>query len=269
MNHPALYLVATALYVSATALLWRGLRRGAGIGARLGTLSLALSAVLLHGGLQFADMARGGQLDLGFTHALSLVAWAVALLFLPAAATRPVESLGLLILPVAALALGVSQLWPSHHLLVLGGGPLQAVHIIVSLLAYSLLSVAVLQSLVLALQERRLRGHHPGGLLKSLPPLETMETLMFEMLTAGFLLLTLTLVSGIFFSEAVFGKPLRFTHHILLSILAWAVFGGLLFGHWRYGWRGRTATRWALSGFVLLVLGYFGSKFVLEVILRR
>ena len=92
---------------------------------------------------------------------------------------------------------------------------------------------------------------------------------MFSMIGLGFLLLTLTLISGIFFSEAVFGKPLRFTHHILLSLIGWCVFGILLLGRWRFGWRGRTALHWTLSGFVLLALGYFGSKFVLEVILHR
>jgi ABC-type uncharacterized transport system permease subunit len=73
----------------------------------------------------------------------------------------------------------------------------------------------------------------------------------------------------VFFSEELFGKPLRFTHHIVLSIIAWAVFGMLLVGRRLYGWRGRTAVRWTLAGFTLLVLGYFGSKFVLEVLLGR
>jgi len=141
--------------------------------------------------------------------------------------------------------------------------------VIVSLLAYSLLGVALFQAVVLGVQERALHRRQAGGFLKNLPPLETMERLLFRMLGIGFILLTLTLVSGLFFSEQTFGRPLRFNHHIVLSIVAWMVFAVLLVGHWRFGWRGRTATRLTVAGFLLLVLGYFGTKFVLEVILRR
>ena len=113
-----------------------------------------------------------------------------------------------------------------------------------------------------------MRQHQPGGYVRALPPMETMESLMFLMIFSGFSLLTLTLVSGVLFSEAVFGKPLQFTHHTVLSIAAWFVFGILLLGHWKLGWRGRTAIPWTLLGFVLLVLAYFGSKFVFEVLKR-
>jgi len=89
------------------------------------------------------------------------------------------------------------------------------------------------------------------------------------MLGLGFLLLTLTLMTGIFFSEEIFGRALPFTHHVLLSLIAWVLFGILLFGRWRYGWRGRTAVIWTVAGYTLLLLGYFGSKFVLEVLLKR
>jgi ABC-type uncharacterized transport system permease subunit len=176
---------------------------------------------------------------------------------------------GTLILPVAAATLLLEWLWPAPALALPGTSPAQAAHIVISLLAYSLLSVAVVQSLVLGLQERALHRRHAGGFLRNLPPLETMEHLLFRMIAVGFALLTLTLISGVFFSEELFGKPLRFTHHIVLSIIAWAIFGTLLAGRRLYGWRGRTAVRWTLAGFSLLVLGYFGSKFVLEVLLGR
>jgi ABC-type uncharacterized transport system permease subunit len=114
-----------------------------------------------------------------------------------------------------------------------------------------------------------LHARHPGALLRALPPLQTMERFMFQMLGVGFVLLTATLVSGVFFSEQVFGKPFKLTHHILLSAIGWAVFGVLLAGRRLYGWRGQTAVRLTLAGFTLLLLGYFGSKFVLEVLLGR
>jgi len=263
-------ILAAVLYVCAAGLLWRGLSAGKPLlgGARTGVLVLAAGALALHAALLYSDLFQGG-LNLGLTSAASLVAWAVTLLFLAAVLFQPIESLGVLILPVAAATLLLEWLWPMRHLTLPGASPVQAAHIVISLLAYSLLSIAVVQSLVLSLQERALHRRQAGGFLHNLPPLETMEHLLFRMIAVGFILLTLTLVSGVFFSDELFGKPLRFTHHIVLSIIAWAVFGMLLVGRRLYGWRGRTAVRWTLAGFTLLVLGYFGSKFVLEVLLGR
>ena len=271
MNATFMNLLAIALYLSVGILLWRDLRHGTRVAgaARLGVFSLAAGAVMLHGSVLYAGLLQDNALNLGLTNAVSLVAWVVVLTYLLAAIRRPVESLGVFILPFAALTMLVEWLFPIGHRLILINTPLYSAHIVISLVAYSLLCIAVVQSLMLALQEKQLRGRHPGGILRSLPPLETMESLMFGMIGLGFLLLTLTLISGVFFSEAVFGKPLRFTHHIVLSLIGWGIFGVLLLGRWRLGWRGRTALHWTLSGFFLLALGYFGSKFVLEVILRR
>lgn len=270
MTNPILYLLAVGLYAGVGLLFWRSLRGGGTHGAaRLGLFALGFGAVLLHAALLYTGLIQPQGLNLGLTQTVSLVAWAVAALFLAAALGRPIESLGMIVMPFAGLMLALEWLWPGQQRIAFLNSPLESAHIVVSLLAYSLLSIAVLQSLMLMLQERCLRAHQAGGFLRALPPLETMESLMFQMIAVGFGLLTLTVVSGVFFSEAVFGKPLRFTHHVVLSLIAWAVFAMLVIGHWRYGWRGRTALRWTLTGFTLLVLGYFGSKFVLEVLLRR
>jgi ABC-type uncharacterized transport system permease subunit len=105
--------------------------------------------------------------------------------------------------------------------------------------------------------------------LQSLPPLLSMERLLFRIISAGFLLLTLTVGSGMIFSEELFGRPLQFTHKVVFGILAWFIFAALLIGRRIYGWRGRLALRWTLAGFMALVLAYIGSKFVLEVVLKR
>jgi ABC-type uncharacterized transport system permease subunit len=105
--------------------------------------------------------------------------------------------------------------------------------------------------------------------LKTLPPLLEMEALLFRILLAAFVLLTLTLVSGLFFSDQLFGKPLRFNHKTIFGIVSWFIFGGLLAGHYLRGWRGRTAVMWTLAGFMALMLAYIGSKVVLEIILKR
>ena len=98
---------------------------------------------------------------------------------------------------------------------------------------------------------------------------EAMEALLFNLLWRGFILLTLTLVSGVFFTEQIFGKAFVINHHIVLSASAWLVFGIFLFGHWRWGWRGKNALHWTIGGLSLLILGYFGTKFVLEFMLDK
>jgi len=270
MTKTLLALPAMALYLSAAGLLWRSFRLGvpADRSFRAGIFPLVAGALILHAAILHGDLFQG-ELRLGLVNSASLVAWAVTFLFLIATWFQPIQSLGILILPIAAMALCTEWLWPSRAALLPGASTVQALHLVISLLAYSLLSVAVLQSLMLGLQERALHQRQAGGVLRSLPPLETMELLLFRMIAVGFALLTLTLVSGVFFSEELFGKPLRFTHHIVLSLIAWSIFGALLIGRWRYGWRGRTAVRLTIAGFTVLVLGYFGTKFVLEVLLGR
>jgi ABC-type uncharacterized transport system permease subunit len=113
---------------------------------------------------------------------------------------------------------------------------------------------------------------HRGGselLTQAIPPLLTLERLLFRQIALAFLLLTFTLASGMLFSEALFGRPLRFTHHTLFSMVAWLLFAGLLFGRQRFGWRGRAALHWVLAGSVALLLAYFGTKFVAEILLGR
>ena len=117
--------------------------------------------------------------------------------------------------------------------------------------------------------ERRLHRGLSTADVESTPPLLTLERYVFRLVGVGFVLLTLTVASGALFSEQVFGKPFTFTHKSVFSILAWLTFGALLAGRWRFGWRGRQATKWIVTGSVLLVLAYLGTKFVLEVVLGR
>jgi ABC-type uncharacterized transport system permease subunit len=143
------------------------------------------------------------------------------------------------------------------------------VHLLLSFCAFSLLTIASLQALMMAALERRLHGGALPPYLQSLPPLLSLEQLLFRIIGAGFLLLTLTLASGMLFSEEIFDRPLQFTHKVVFGILAWIIFAALLAGRQIYGWRGRIALRWTLAGFMVLVLAYIGSKFVLEVLLQR
>ncbi|NIR31184.1 MAG: hypothetical protein GWN84_18115 [Gammaproteobacteria bacterium] len=257
------------LYLTATVLL--GLRLASGPDARNllrgGLAGAAVVAVCLHGVLLYHAMVTEAGLNFGFSNAASLTTWVIVLFLLVAALMEPVEDLGLLVLPLAALAVALSLAWPDRQLL---PGRLTVgvqTHIVLSILAYSVLAIAACQSVVLAYQDRRLRRKRPDGLMLRLPALQTQESLLFQLIGFGFFLLSLSLVSGMMFVEDMFAQHL--VHKTVLSIVAWVVFGVLLWGRWRFGWRGRTAIGWSLGGFFTLMLAYFGTKLVLEVILGR
>ncbi len=206
-----------------------------------------------------------GGLNLGFFNAASLVAWTIVVLLMLSALSKPVENLGIILLPLAAVTIALELVYPSAHFLAPDSPWGLRVHILISILAYSLLTMASVQAVLLAIQDHQLHARHPGGFIRALPPLQTMETLLFEMIGFGFMLLTLSLFSGLLFLEDMFTQ--RMVHKSILSIAAWIVFGTLLWGRYRYGWRGQKALTWTLVGFVVLMLAYFGSKFVLELLL--
>lgn len=267
-----LHTTSVLLYFAAALLLWRRLLTGAAFEGRLRALVLALAtaAVATHAAVALPEVLRPDGLDLGLTSVVSLVSGVIAAMFVLGTLWRPIQDLGVVIMPLAGILITVDWIWPSPAVVVPHTSLILFLHLVVSILAYSLLSIGVAQSLLLTVQERRLhQKSFTAGVLRAAPPVETMEHLMFQLIGVGFVLLTATLVTGIFFSEQLFGRPLVFTHHIVLSVIAWGVFAVLLFGRLRFGWRGRIALRWAVSGFALLVLAYFGSKFVLEVILGR
>src|SRR5205085_5072546 len=141
-------------------------------------------------------------------------------------------------------------------------------HLVAGMLAYSLFTVAMLHALLIARLENRLHAA-PGldGALGHLPPLLSLERLVFVLIGAAFSVLTVTLALGMLYSESFIGRAVRFEHKTVFAIVSWLIFGLLLAGRWRYGWRGRTALRWTLTGFIVLMLSYPGRRFVLEVLL--
>lgn len=262
-------LVACLLYLAAAVTLGRRLLRGAEavtLSARL-PLALAGGALLLHAWLLLGTLVIDDGLRLGLFNAGSLVAWAVALLLTLTALRLPVENLGIALYPVAALLLVLAAALPAGGAVIRGASRGLDLHILSSVLAYSLLTIAVFQAVLLAIQDRHLHNRQPGGIIRALPPLQTMETLLFQMIGVGFVLLSVSLLSGLVFLEDIFAQHL--IHKTVLSLVAWLVFAVLLWGRWRLGWRGRVAIRWTLAGFVALMLAYFGSKFVLELVLQR
>ena len=258
--------LSIALYLLASGLLVKRLSRGSDTQTeRLDQpILIALTAILVHAFLLYPEVFTPGGLNLGFVYAASLIALTSAVLLTISALFQPVGNLGIALFPVAAATIGLLLAYPNGHLLTGASWQLQ-VHILCSLLAYSILGLAVFQAILLSIQDRHLRNRQPGGFIRALPPLAVMESLLFQMIATGFALLTLALVTGFLFLEDIFAQHL--VHKTTLSIIAWVVFGILLWGRWRFGWRGRTTLRWTIGGFIFLMLAYFGSKFVLELIL--
>jgi ABC-type uncharacterized transport system permease subunit len=256
-------LFAAALYLTAAVILAlpllhrRPLPRVFGFG--IAALAIALHAAIL-------VTKHGGGVDLHFFAALSLVGVCTAGLCLLVNVARPLATLGVIVFPIATLLLALdSYAAPATQPL-----PFEwqiKLHVVFALVGYSVLTIAALLAILLALQERALRLRRFGGIVRALPPLTLTESLVFQMIGVGFALLTLTLISGILFVDNLFAQHL--IHKTVLSIAAWIVFGALLFGRWRYGWRGRRAVRLTLVGMTLLLLAFFGSRFVLEVVLHR
>jgi len=222
------------------------------------------AAIILHLIVLYGHLMGISGFQFGFFDAASAVAMVISLLVLLMSIKRRTEILALFLLPVSAIALLVQSMSPSSYMLPYDTPQGLKIHVLVSIIAYSLLGLAAAMSVILSLQNRMLHNHHPGGWLKKLPPLQVMEKLLFDSIIAGFIGLTLALVSGFVFLEDLFAQHLA--HKTVLSIIAWLVFAILLAGRFTLGWRGRIAIRWTLTGFISLMLAYFGSKFVLEFI---
>ncbi len=228
---------------------------------------LAWAAVISHLFYTGIIFFQNNGFSFSFFSTSSLIAMIVALLLLIAAINKPIEKLGVALFPITALMLGLAVNFADKTPTLAQHNWAMSTHILTSIIAFSLLNIAALQAILLAIQEQQLKSHPPKRFILSLPPLQTMETLLFQMLATGLIFLTISLVSGFLFIENLFAQHLA--HKTVLSILAWIIFSGLLMGRSRYGWRGKTAIQWTLIGFILLLLAYFGSKLVLELILHK
>ncbi|VAW51995.1 Inner membrane protein YpjD [hydrothermal vent metagenome] len=228
-------------------------------------ITIGLAALCLHGLALYSGIISPAGVDFGFYNAASLVTAVIVLFTLIAVWRYPVDILAVVLLPLAAITLLIDSFNNSHHMLSPDSSNALIFHILSSIIAYSILALAALQAVLLSIQNKFLHAHQPGGFIKLMPPLRNMEVLLFEVIIVGFIALTISLGSGLIFLENMFEQQLA--HKTVLSIIAWFVFLTLLIGHWKLGWRGRTAIRWTLSGFASLMLAYFGSKFVLEIVL--
>lgn len=234
------------------------------------------AAWLLHGGALWADMIAPGSLHIGFALMLSATMWISVAAYWLENRNLSLDGLRVLVLPTAAVAVVLPVLFPGSVVPLEGKSALFPWHVAIAVLAYSTLTIAAFHAVLMALQESHLHARPAtvrGGLLSKaidrLPALLTMEKLLFRLIGFGFALLTLTVLSGIVFSEQLFGIPIKWDHKTLFTMLSWILFGVLLVGRIWSGWRGKTALRFTLTGFGTLLLAYVGSRFVMEVVLHR
>lgn len=258
-----LTLLAGALYLLATAHIARELR--AGHAERRGVfLAAGAGAALLHGAVSAHILLTPAGIDVGLFSAASLVGVLIAAVAIITSLFRPVAALTVAAYPTAFALLLMATLFhdqyaPRYF------EPGIGVHIALSLLAYAVLAMATVHAVLLAMQTRRFREHR--ALLRALPPIQTMEAILFELVAIGFALLTLAIVAGMLYVDNFFAQHL--VHKTVLTLAGWLSLGILLAGHHFAGWRGKTAVRWTATAFALLIVAFFGSKLVLEIVLHR
>lgn len=264
MNPLYVGLLSISCYITSTALLTKDIIKEK---SQMSSLFPGWIAIIVHFIFTSTLFLQKNSFDFGFFSMGSTISSIIALLLLLVSLNKPIDKLGVAIFPLAMIMLVLTMVYPNADQTAPTYNWQMSTHIFSSIIAFSLLNIAALQAIFLSIQEQQLRKHPPRKIILTLPPLETTESLLFQLICAGVIFLTLSLISGFIFIDNVFVQHLA--HKTLLSILAWLIFSALLYGRSRYGWRGQTAIQWTLIGFTSLLLAYFGSKLVLELILQK
>ena len=289
MRDIVIHVLASAAYAGLAWHFWRTRWRRTGQPARaiegrssaLKTSERAaiLAPIALHGWLIYNGIFAAPELRFGFAQALSAMVWLAALIYW-------VESLFFALVGMQPLVLGTAGLlsllpiWFPGRLITYASSPGFKLHLALAIIAYSVFTIAILHAVLMALADRFLHDklkasadggrYHPlSGLISALPPLLTIEQMLFRLVAVAFVFLTVTLATGMTLSDSLFGRAMRFNHETVFAVLSWVTFAVLLWGRVMRDWRGRTALRWTIAGFVMVILANIGTAFVLEVILGR
>ena len=283
-----LYALTAFLYASLTISGWRAHRHSEQLALssapaiplippiRLSEHVLLFAALIAHGLLLHLTIFPQNAMVFGFAFALSAMFWLGTGIYWIESFFFPLGGLRLLLLPLVCVASLLPLTFGGARVLPYAAAPMFKLHFLIANIAYGLFAIAALHAVLMLLVEQRLhpaRGeggnHWLASWLDTLPPLLTLEKLLFRLISTGFVLLTLTLLSGIVFSEQLGEGALKFDHKTVFAVLSWLMFGGLLVARKVSGWRGRAALRWVLASFCALLLAYIGSRFVFEVLLHR
>ena len=203
----------------------------------------------------------------GFAPALSVTAWLVLTVYAVESRLYPELQVRRVLAALGAVAVLLAAFFPGTALHV-AASPWLPLHLALGIASYGLFGAAVVHAWLMTRAEKQIRSAHEPH---SGVPLLTLERLTFRFVTAGFVLLSATLLAGLLFGETLYGtgRPVKWDHKTVFSVLAWIAFAVLLTGRSRFGWRGRTARRMLYTGAAMLLLAYVGSRFVLEVVLGR
>lgn len=289
-----LYALTAFLYGALATAAWHASRRrpvAVGIDAGTPVMQVShasrmvlLAALAAHGLLLHATIFPPHAMIFGFAFALSAMLWLGAGIYWIESFFFPLDGLRVFVMPLACIASLMPLIFGGVRVLSYAADPLFKIHFLIANIAYGLLALAALHALLMLLVDRRLhalgasRGQAAGAVgvggrltswLDTLPPLLTLERLLFRLIVASFVLLTLTLLSGILFSEQLLSRAITLDHKTVFAYLSWIILGAVVIGRKLYGWRGRALLRWVLASFVALLLAYVGSRFVFEVLLHR
>lgn len=257
--------VAALLYLAATALqLLHIFQQRTQITRSV--FGLGLVALLCHAIIAWQSVFEPTGVNLGFYKISALIFLVINVACILSLARRPLQNLLVILFPLSALAVLVSTYAPDSAAIRTDLAPGILLHIGSSIVAYAVLTLAAAQAALLAAQDHQLKQRHTRGLVQILPPLQVMESMLFELLWIGVILLTVAIASGFIFLDDIFAQ--RLVHKTVLTLGAWLLLSVLLWGHYQLGWRSITAVRLTLAGFGLLVLAFFGSKMVIELVLQ-
>jgi ABC-type uncharacterized transport system permease subunit len=264
-------MLAVLLYFLSTLLQWKSLTQNAdyqNAGQNQNKVLLfAVLALAAHLVNVISIIATDAGYDFGTFRIATLFSWTISFIVVSSSLKKPLANLFLVLFPLAILSILGSLFLPSRYDPQTNMENGVALHSVLGIVGFSLITIAAVQALLIAWLNRELKRKHFTSLLRHMPPLQTMEALLFEIIWAGFLALLAVILTGFVFMEDMFAQHL--VHKTVLTLISWGVFGILLWGRHQLGWRGKTAMRWTLGGFIVLILAYFGSKFVLELLLNR
>jgi ABC-type uncharacterized transport system permease subunit len=268
----------SALYLALLLILSLRPKEGAESSLSTALIQGAIFGILVIHGVQLHDSVFTPEgFVFGFAQDLSLIAWVGLAFYWFQSWFLPISSLRWMALVFALVCSLLPALFPGTLISPKAvSDPWFKGHFVVATVSVGLLSLAAMHAMLMSIQDRALHrqlaivpNSRAAHWLEDLPPLMTMESLLFNLLYVGFALLSLTVFSGLLFSQTLFGKPLVFDHKTIFALVSWFLFAGLLIARWRVGLRGRSAIRWVLSAYTALLLAYVGSRFVVEVILQR
>jgi len=230
------------------------------------SLGLLMVGMLAHAALLYPYVVTLYGLNFNLFNIVSLISLLFLFFYFLFCLYRPIVSLGILAAPTALVGLTVGYIGRAPYQPITNISIGLEAHILLSLAAYCVLLMAAVQALFLRLQIRELKHHSIHRFwVNKLPSLQSMESLLFDMLLVGFVLLSIALGIGFIYVEDLMAQHI--VHKTVFSLLSWLLFGALLVGNWRAGWRGKRAANMTIYAFILLAIGFVGSKFVLEMLI--